>query len=273
VIRVGIVGAAGRMGKTLVAEVAEAEGMELVSACEHGDHPAIGADAGALAGVAALDVKLGVGLASIFADGAPDAVIDFTSPQSTVALAALCAEKNVALIIGTTGLDQGQSAAISEAARSTPIVWAPNMSVGVNVLLGLVKDAARQLGDGSYDIEVIEAHHKHKKDAPSGTAMRLVEVLAENTISDETLEQRLQHGREGLAPRRAKEIGVHAVRGGDIVGDHTVMFCTEGERVELSHRASSRRTFSRGAVRAVRWLEGKDAGLYDMQDVLGLKGR
>ncbi|MCA9666010.1 MAG: 4-hydroxy-tetrahydrodipicolinate reductase [Myxococcales bacterium] len=267
-IGVGIVGAAGRMGQELVREVYGHEALRLAAACESPGSPAVGRDAHAVAGIGEpAGVIIGDDLEAMVR--ACDVVIDFTAPAVSVKVAALCAEHGKALVVGTTGLDAAQGEKLAAAAERVPVVWAPNMSVGVNVLIGLVEQAARTLG-ASYDIELVETHHRHKKDAPSGTALRLARAAAEGTRELGTFEERANYGREGLDPRRPHQIGIHAVRGGDVVGDHTISFCTDGERVELSHRASSRRTFTQGAVRAASWVHGRDAGLYDMRDVLGL---
>lgn len=198
-----------------------------------------------------------------------DAVIDFSHHSVTAPMAALCAARGKALVIGTTGQDDAARAAVHKAAKSVPIVFAPNFSIGVNTLFHLVDKAARILGP-DFDLEVIEMHHRLKKDAPSGTARRLAEILAE--VRGLSYEHDVRHGREGIVGERtACEIGMHAVRGGDVVGDHTVIFAAGGERVEITHRASSRDTFAKGALRAARWALGQTAGLYDMQHVLGLK--
>lgn len=198
-----------------------------------------------------------------------DAVIDFTHASVLDTLVPLCAQHRKILVIGTTGHSDGQLAAVREAAQVIPVVMAPNFSTGVNTLFWLTAKAAEILGE-DYDLEVIEMHHRHKKDAPSGTARRLAEVLAEVRLLDYGKDAR--HGREGMTGERTStEIGVHALRGGDVVGDHTVIFATNGERVELTHKASSRDSFAKGALRAAKWAAAQPAGLYDMQDVLGLR--
>ena len=198
-----------------------------------------------------------------------EVVVDFSSAAAVEAILCDCRQTRTPLVIGTTGHTAGQRALIAEAAREIPIVFAANFSVGVNLLFWLTRQAARILGPG-FDLEVIEVHHRLKKDAPSGTARRLAEILAEARAL--TYEEHVRHGREGTVGARANdEIGVHAVRGGDVVGEHTVLFADAGERVELVHRASSRETFALGALRAAAWLRGRPAGLYDMEDVLGLK--
>lgn len=268
-VRVTIPGCAGRMGRALVVAVAASEGFELGGAIEAAGSPAMGQDAGTAAGLAPLGVEITTDLAAAL-QGA-GGVIDFTLPEVSATLCPLCAERGVPMVIGTTGLDEGQLGALREAAARVPVVFAPNMSVGVNVLLRLAAEAARLLGPG-YDLEIVEAHHHNKVDAPSGTALRLAEVLAEATAEAGALQERACYGRHGaIGQRPPREIGVQTVRGGDIVGEHTVMYCGEGERVELVHRASSRQTFARGAIRALRWVAGRPPGLYDMQDVLGLR--
>jgi 4-hydroxy-tetrahydrodipicolinate reductase len=197
-------------------------------------------------------------------------VIDFTLPILTDELLVTAVEKKVALVIGTTGHSEAQKHAIAEAAKSIPIVYASNFSTGVNLLFHLTQRAAAILGNEAFDIEVTEMHHQHKVDAPSGTARTLLDILNKETST--SYENDVAHGRKGnVGPRPSKEIGMHTLRGGDVVGDHTVMFAAEGERFELTHKASSRMTFASGAVRAALWLEGREPGLYDMQDVLGLK--
>jgi 4-hydroxy-tetrahydrodipicolinate reductase len=198
-----------------------------------------------------------------------DAVIDFTHADSTVAVAEACAAAGRILVIGTTGHNDADRARISEISKKIPIVFAPNFSVGVNTLFWLVRKATEILGP-DFDLEVVEMHHRLKKDSPSGTARRLAEILAE--VRELDYDKNVMHGREGMVGERQKtEIGMHAVRGGDVVGDHTVIYANVGERVELTHKASSRDTFAKGALRAARWAQGQKPGLYDMQDVLGLK--
>jgi 4-hydroxy-tetrahydrodipicolinate reductase len=198
-----------------------------------------------------------------------DAVIDFTHADSTVAVAEACAATGKILVIGTTGHNDADRARISEISKKIPVVFAPNFSVGVNTLFWLVRKATEILGT-DFDLEVVEMHHRLKKDSPSGTARRLAEILAEARELD--YDKNVMHGREGMVGERQKtEIGMHAVRGGDVVGDHTVIYANVGERVELTHKASSRDTFAKGALRAARWAQGQNPGLYDMQDVLGLK--
>ncbi len=265
-MRIAVVGVGGRMGKTLVAAIGQTDGVALTAATERPDSSLLGADAGELAGVGRLGVPVVGDLAEVA--GAFDLLIDFTAPASTLANLAFCRQHRKALVIGTTGLAPAQREEIQAAAAEIPIVFAPNMSVGVNLCLKLLEIAAQVMGDDA-DIEIIEAHHRHKVDAPSGTALRLGEVVA-NTLG-RRLEEVAVYGRQGhTGPRDRQTIGFETIRAGDVVGEHWVWFATEGERVEIVHRASSRMTFARGAVRAARWLEGRPAGLYDMQDVLGL---
>jgi len=266
-MKIAIAGAAGRMGRALIEAVHEAEGVELAGALERPDHPLLGKDAGEVAGIGPLGVPLSADREAVA--GGCEVLIDFTLPESTVADVAACREAGCAMVIGTTGLSPEQQAAIREAAEAIPIVWAPNMSVGVNLCLKLLDLAARVLGD-EVDIEIIEAHHRHKVDAPSGTALAMGEVVARALGRD--LDEVAVYGRQGHTGERPREvIGFETIRAGDIVGEHTVMFAGIGERVEIAHKASSRMTFAKGAVRAARWLEGRPPGLYDMQDVLGLK--
>ncbi|MAM00059.1 MAG: 4-hydroxy-tetrahydrodipicolinate reductase [Alteromonadaceae bacterium] len=267
-VRIAIAGAAGRMGKTLVEAVELTEGLELGAATDRPGSSLIGSDAGELAGIG----RVGVTLTETFENAQDkfDVLIDFTFPSLTLEHAELCRKAGKAMVIGTTGLSDDDKAQLALIAEEIPVVLAPNMSVGVTLVLELLKTAARVIGDDT-DIEIIEAHHRHKKDAPSGTALRMGEVIAETLGRD--LKQCAVYGREGFTGERPKDvIGFETIRAGDIVGDHTVMFAGLGERVEITHKASSRMTFAKGAVRAAQWLGEQPAGLYDMQDVLGLKG-
>ncbi|MFH1731307.1 MAG: 4-hydroxy-tetrahydrodipicolinate reductase [Planctomycetota bacterium] len=262
-LRVGINGAAGRMGRRLVALVSERDDMIVVAALECDDSAALGRDAGQVAGIGPINVPVTAEI-----QARPDVLMDFSSPDSTVARARECAKAEVALVVGTTGLDAEQVSALEEAARAVPCVYAPNMSVGVNVLAKLAKLAAHALGP-DFDVEVIEAHHRFKKDAPSGTALKLARAAAEGLGRE--LDEAGVYGRHGIVGERtAQEIGVHAVRAGDIVGEHTVLFGALGEHVELKHSAHSRDTFVRGALRAARFIAGKKPGMYTMEDVLGI---
>ena len=267
-IRVAVTGAAGRMGKTIIEALQQADGVELSAAIVEPASSLIGADAGELAGVGKLGVKLAGSLDEVVADF--DLLIDFTAPEVTLQNLAFCAANGKKMVIGTTGLNDGQKDELKQAAEITALVFAPNMSVGVNLCFKLLEVAAKALGDdGGYDIEVIEAHHRHKVDAPSGTALRMGEVVADALGRD--LNTCAVYGRQGqTGARPEKEIGFETIRAGDVVGDHTVLFATEGERIEITHKASSRMTFAKGAVRAAGWLVDKQSGLYDMQDVLGL---
>lgn len=266
-IRIAISGCAGRMGKHLVEACTQMDGVTLGAASEHPGSSLIGADAGELAGVGRLGVNVVADLASVVHDF--DVLIDFTRPEVTLAHLALCRANGKKLVIGTTGFSDEQKQVIRAAASDIGIVFAPNMSVGVNLCFKLLEMAAKVLGD-DYDVEIIEAHHRFKVDAPSGTALRMGEVVADALGRD--LKECAVYGREGVTGERdRKTIGFETIRAGDVVGDHTVLFATQGERVEITHKASSRMTFATGAVRAAHWLKEKDTGLFDMQDVLGLR--
>ncbi|MFH1131589.1 MAG: 4-hydroxy-tetrahydrodipicolinate reductase [Pseudomonadota bacterium] len=267
-MRVTVIGAAGRMGRMLIREVVAAKDLQLVGACEAKGSPALGQDAGSVAGISLLNVLVVADLTSSLENA--QVVIDFTLPELTIKLAPICADKGRAMVIGTTGLSSEQAKMVEKAAKQIPIVWAPNMSIGVNVMLKLVGQTAKLLGP-EYDLEIVEAHHKHKRDAPSGTALRIAEVLAQATKERGSLEERVCHGRVGqIGERDSNQIGIHSIRGGDIVGAHRVMYCADGERLELVHSASSRQIFAKGAIKALRWIADKKPGLYDMRDVLGL---
>ena len=266
-MRVAVVGAAGRMGKNLIEAVGMTKGLELTAATEHPDSSLIGADAGEVAGVGKLGVTIADDLAAVVNDF--DVVIDFTGLAPTLNHLSICREHGKKIVIGTTGFDDAQKAQIADASKDIGVVFAPNMSVGVNLCFKLLDMAARVMGDDC-DIEIIEAHHRHKLDAPSGTAVRMGEVVADALGRD--LSKVAVYGREGQTGERDREtIGFETIRAGDVVGEHTVWFATEGERVEITHKASSRMTFAKGAARAAAWLETKDKGLFDMQDVLGLR--
>ena len=262
-MRVAVGGAAGRTGRHIVRAVLEHPESELSAALEREDHPLLGQDVTVL-GEGASSVTLTSDLGAALA--ASEALIDFSVPAGTAERAEAAAASGAALIVGTTGLDVTANEGLERAARTVPVVAAPNMSVGVNVMLALLAEAAKMLGD-DYDFEVFEMHHRGKVDAPSGTALRMAEVVAEEKGLDLGLSAR--HGRSGaLGPRPAAEIGLHAARGGDVVGDHLTIFAGAGERIELVHRAHSRDTFARGAVRAALWTAGREPGLYGMADVL-----
>ena len=265
--RIAIVGAGGRMGKALIEACAQTEGVNLTVATEHPSSSLIGTDAGEVAGVG----KTGVTIAATLNEAANDfdVLIDFTRPEACLLHLNWCVAHGKKIVIGTTGFDDAGKAAIAKAAEKISVVFAPNMSVGVNLCLKLLDMAARVLGD-SVDIEIMEAHHRHKIDAPSGTALRMGEVVANALGRD--LKECAVYGREGVTGERDRQtIGFATVRAGDVVGDHTVLFADVGERIEITHKASSRMTFAKGAVRAAGWLHDKQTGLFDMQDVLGLK--
>lgn len=266
-IRIGIAGVAGRMGRTLVQAVVDKAGVARVAAgTTLPDDPQLGVDIGLIAGVGALNVTASASLESCLAD--IDVLIDFTSPAASLEHLALCVRSGKAIVIGTNGFTVAQKQQISAAAEHIPVVFAPNMSAGVNISLKLLALAAKALGD-DVDIEIVEAHHRHKKDAPSGTALRMGEVIAD--ALGRNLDDVAIYGREGISDERdRKTIGFATVRGGDIVGDHTVIFAGQGERLEITHKASSRMTFASGAVRAAIWVQGRPAGLYSIDDVLGL---
>lgn len=265
-IRAAVTGAAGRMGTTIIRIISETGGITLSGATEQPGSPSMGRDAGELAGVGPTGVKISGSLEECLADC--DVVIDFTSAKASMAHLEAVARAGKAIVIGSTGFSPEQKAAIA-GTRGARIFFTPNMSVGMNVLFKLVHDAAAALGD-DYDIEIIETHHRFKKDSPSGSALRLLEAAA--TALGRDPEHDAVHGREGMVGERTvKEIGMHAVRAGDVVGDHTVVFGALGERLELTHKASSRETFARGAVRAALWIPGQTPGVHDMMELLGLK--
>jgi 4-hydroxy-tetrahydrodipicolinate reductase len=265
-IKVAIVGAAGRMGQALVRCSKVVTGMQVVAAVDTAACPLCGKDSGLIAGIGENGIKITHDLAAAVKDA--DILIDFSFHENVPVTVALATRHKKGVVIGTTGLNPEERAAVDEAARVIPIVWAPNMSVGVNLLFALVEQAARALGL-DYDVEITEAHHKFKRDAPSGTALRLGEKVAQGR--NQNLRDVAVFGREGLGGERPRgEIGIHAIRAADIVGEHTVLFATEGERVELTHRATSRDALAKGALQASLWLAGKKPGLYDMQNVLGL---
>jgi 4-hydroxy-tetrahydrodipicolinate reductase len=264
--RIAVMGAAGRMGKTLIEAVQQADGAQLSAAVDRPDSSLVGADAGELAALGKLGVSL-VGDLSAVLDQF-DVLIDFTHPSVTLKNLDICRRAGKAMVIGTTGFSVEEKQLLAEAGKDIPIVFAANFSVGVNLCLKLLDTAARVLGD-EVDIEIIEAHHRHKVDAPSGTALRMGEVIADALGRD--LQKVAVYGREGQTGARARDtIGFATVRAGDVVGDHTVLFAADGERVEITHKASSRMTFAKGAVRSALWLNQRAPGLYDMQDVLGL---
>ena len=266
ILNITIAGSSGRMGRTLLEAVTQALDMRLAAALERSGSPYLGKDAGELIGA-----SCGVAVTDDFvaALSGSDVLIDFTRPEGTLAHLTVCRAKGVKMVIGTTGFSVEQKEELKAAAKDIAIVFAPNMSVGVNVTFKLLEIAARALNEG-YDIEIIEAHHRHKVDAPSGTALHMGEVVAQTL--GRSLAEVAVYGRQGVTGERTPAtIGFATVRGGDIVGDHTVMFAGTGERIEISHKASSRATFAVGALRAARFLADKRNGLFDMQDVLGLR--
>jgi 4-hydroxy-tetrahydrodipicolinate reductase len=261
-VRLVIAGAGGRMGRALIEMVLRSSDLELAGALEAPGSPLLGRDAGELVGL-----PRGVRIASGFASG--DCLIDFTRPEAALANLDRCAAEGMRMVIGTTGFSSTQSERIARAAKRIAIVQAPNMSAGVNLAILLAERAARALGEG-YDVEIIEAHHRHKVDAPSGTALAFGAAI-EGALGRD-LARDAVHGRKGeVGERKPGSIGFHAIRGGDIVGEHTVMFAGEGERLEITVRSASRATYAAGALRAARFLEGRASGLYDMRDVLGLR--
>ncbi len=265
--RVAVVGTAGRMGKSLIQAVAETEGLILGAATERSSSTLLGSDAGELANVGCLEVALVDSLQDVI--DAFDVVIDFTTPAATLDHIEICRAAGKSMVIGTTGFTDEQKELVSAAAKEISIVMAPNMGIGVNLCFKLLEMAAKVMGDDA-DIEIIEAHHRHKVDAPSGTALRMGEVVADALGRD--LKECAVYGREGQTGERdPKTIGFETIRAGDVVGEHSVWFATEGERVEIVHKASSRMTFAKGAVRAAAWVRSHESGLYDMQDVLNLR--
>jgi len=265
--RIAVLGCRGRMGRMLVQEIAAAEGCVVAAATELPGDDAVGRDIGALAGLDPLGVAVVDDPRA--AAAACDVLVDFTVPAAAAGHAAAAAETGTALVIGTTGLEPGQTAALDAAAATVPVVYAPNMSLGVNLLFAVTEQVARALGD-DWDIEIVEMHHRHKADAPSGTALGFGRAAARGRGVD--LDAVADRGRDGVTgARRQGDIGFAVLRGGDVAGEHSVVFATDSERVELTHKAGSRAIFARGAVRAARWAAGRAPGLYDMADVLGLR--
>ncbi len=263
---IAILGASGRMGRALIDATLRAKDLQLAAAIEHADSPALGSDAGVLVGAPASGIAVTCDLAAAIAKG--QVLVDFTQPAATLAAISRCLVANRPIVIGTTGFTPEQKTRIAEAAKEIPVCMAANYSVGVNVCLRLLEVAALALKPG-YDVEIVEVHHRHKVDAPSGTALALGEAVAKALGRD--LRTHAIYGREGqTGARDADAIGFATVRGGDVVGDHTVMFLGEGERVEITHRASNRANFANGALRAAVWLSTRPAGLYSMRDVLDL---
>ncbi len=262
-----VTGAAGRMGGRIIALMRDSQELRLSGAVEKEGHHAIGKDAGEINGIE----KIGINITDSLIDCLKDAnvIIDFTTPSSTLKALNVASGKKIPMVIGTTGFNREEMAEVKLLAGRIPSVIAPNMSVGVNLLLKVLSDIAKILGD-DYDIEIVEAHHRLKKDAPSGTALKMAQVIAE--ALGRNLDEVGVYARKGvIGERTKKEIGVQTLRAGDIVGEHTVLFGGLGERIEITHRVSSRDTFARGALKAARWVVDKNAGIYDMMDVLGLK--
>lgn len=266
-VNIIVTGATGRMGSRITALAKDYEGLRLAGALERTGHDGIGKDIGQLIGIGETKVLLADSLESVVGFG--DVVIEFTSVSATLDHLKVAAAAGKAMVIGTTGLSNDDREIIRGSAKNIPVVLAPNMSVGVNLLLKVLQDVARVLGD-EYDIEIVEAHHRLKKDAPSGTALKMAQVIADAV--NRNLDEVAVYARKGITGERTKkEIGIQTVRAGDIVGEHTVLFGGLGERIEITHKASSRDTFARGALKAALWVAGREPGLYDMQDVLGLK--
>jgi 4-hydroxy-tetrahydrodipicolinate reductase len=255
------------MGRAVIEVVLEDERAQLAAAIEHAGHAALGRDAAILAGRAAIGVALGADIGRALEQA--QVVIDFSAPPACRALLERCAEARVPAVVGTTGMDRACRDAVDALARVAPVVFAPNFSVGVNVLFALCERAVKAAGE-EFDLEIVEMHHRHKVDAPSGTALRLFDVVAAARELDPA--RAMVAGRSGqVGARRSDEIGVHALRGGDVVGDHTLVLAGPGERIEITHRAHGRQIFARGALRAAHWVVGRPAGLYDMADVLGIR--
>ena len=264
--RIGVVGCGGRMGRMLLAEIATSEGCALAGGCATPGSGYVNQDIGELAGIGRLGISVGDDAEKLIRDS--DVVIEFTTPAATATHAAQAAELAKPIVIGTTGLSAEEGAAVREAARKVPIVWAPNMSLGINLLLGVVEEVARRLRP-NWDVEIMEMHHRGKVDAPSGTALALGRAVAAGRKV--TFEEVQQRGRDGITgPRRTGDIGFVALRGGDAVGDHHVVFAGAGERLALTHRATSRSIYAKGAVEAARWVLGRPPGLYSLKEVLGL---
>ncbi len=269
-MKIGVLGCAGRMGRAVMAELLARDDLRLRGGVEQAEHPALGEDLGVLAGGEPLGLEAAADDEALIA--ACDVVIEFSSPAATVAHARLAAAHGTGHVIGTTGLAAAEEQAVRAAAGQTAILRAANMSLGINLLLGLAEQVARALGPDAFDVEILEMHHKHKVDAPSGTALALGAAVAHGRGVD--LAELADRGRDGLTgARRSGAIGFAALRGGDVVGDHAVIFAGAGERLELTHRASDRRIYARGAVRAAQWLHGRPPGLYGMAEVLGLTSR
>jgi 4-hydroxy-tetrahydrodipicolinate reductase len=265
-IRMGVIGCGGRMGRMLVAEIAAAEGCDLAGGTAKPGSAHVGADLGELAGIGRIGIAAGNAPGTLIGDS--DVVIEFSTPAATASHAALAAEQGTPMVVGTTGLSAAETAELREAAKRIPIVWAANTSLGINLLLGLVEQVAARLGP-DWDIEIMEMHHRGKVDAPSGTALALGRAAAAGRGT--SLDAVAQRGRDGITgARRSGDIGFASLRGGDAVGDHHVVFAGSGERLELSHRATNRAIYAKGAVRAARWVIGRPPGIYGMKEVLEL---
>jgi 4-hydroxy-tetrahydrodipicolinate reductase len=263
-----VVGAAGRMGRMVINAIQNSEGIQCTGAVEAPGHPSLGQDAGVVAGLGDLKVRIEDDLQSVIKKG--DVVIDFTLAEASLGNMEIAAQHHKAMVVGSTGFSSQQMERVKKLTMEFPCCLSPNMSVGVNLMFRIVEEMARILGD-AYDCEIVEAHHRTKKDAPSGTALRLGEVIARGL--GRKWEDIGVYGRKGMVGERSREeIGMHAIRAGDIVGEHTVIFGGIGERIEVTHRAHTRDTFAQGAVRAAKWVVNRKPGLYDMSDVLGLKG-
>ncbi|MFH1625387.1 MAG: 4-hydroxy-tetrahydrodipicolinate reductase [Pseudomonadota bacterium] len=262
-----VVGAAGRMGGRVINAICEADGIELIGAVECKNHPGTGKDIGEIAGLGKLNVELKDDLGTLI--DLADVVIDFTNHSASLTHLRTASQNHKPIVIGSTGFSAEEMDEVKRLSTVTKCVLSPNMSVGVNLIFKVIRDVSRVLGD-DYDIEIVEAHHRFKKDSPSGTAIRMAQIIAQSLKRD--LDEVGIYGRKGMIGERTqKEIGIQAVRAGDIVGDHTVIFGGLGERLEITHRAHSRDNFARGAVRAAKWVVNQENGLYDMQDVLGLR--
>jgi 4-hydroxy-tetrahydrodipicolinate reductase len=262
-----VAGAAGRVGQRIVHMINQNQDLTLAAAFEHPNHPSVGKDIGQVVGLGETGIEISGSLEDVIDEG--DVIIDFTSPEATLKNVEQAVSKGLSMVIGTTGISGGDLKRLDEAAKEIRCVFAPNMSVGVNVMFRIAEEMAKVLGN-DYDIELLEAHHRLKKDAPSGTAVRLAQILAESV--DRNLDKVGVYARNGMIGERSdEEIGIQTLRGGDITGEHTVMFAGTGERLELIHRAHNRDNFARGAVRAALWIVKQPKGLYDMQDVLGLR--
>ncbi len=266
-LNITVAGATGRMGTRIITLLLDIEGLKLAGALERNGHDALGKDIGEIIGTGSLGVNISDDITA--AAGTSDVIIDFSSPSATIEGLKSISDKAIPVVIGTTGFSKDEIEYIGLYAQNTPVVFAPNMSVGVNLLLKVLADIAKVTAD-DYDVEIVEAHHRLKKDAPSGTAMKMAQVLADSL--GRNLDEDAVYARHGIIGERTqKEIGIQTIRAGDIVGEHTVYFGGLGERIEITHKASSRDTFARGALKAAQWVHKQTPGLYDMQDVLGLK--